>query len=276
MARSPFIAIALALMIALLCPWQWHATVSILLILFGSFHGAFDLPILFRRFSPRRAVFFIAAYALSAVLGFFLYRAYPGFGALLLLALSAWHFGVHQASGKLRLCSGALMLVWVIALHRPLHYLIPEAQFSPPLRFEYWQIVGLTSLVAAVLTWQFMRNKLDHAVIGEWLFWLALVPLIPAPLWFGCFFLLQHSRSHFAALLRKGYLHSKDILLAIVALAIPVLSIWGVSDQISFNLAELLSLWIAPMLLGLTIAHSLLIDGMQPLADPELVRLGAN
>ncbi len=266
------VGVALALVIAVFCPQGWQTPLTLVLIALGSVHGAFDLAILIRRFPLLRALLLIGAYALTAALGFLLYRALPALGAALLLILSAWHFGVQQAPPRLRFGTGALLLMWVIALHAPLQYLIADAHFQPPSSPEYWRIVGAALAAATALTWRLWRKRnIAIAVILEWLFWLALVPLMPATLWFGCFFVLQHSREHFKALSKSGYLSVGDIFLAILAVTILALIAGYFRNQITVHVSSraildtLLPLWIAPALLGLTIAHSALIDGLKPL-----------
>jgi hypothetical protein len=275
----PFFAV---LGVAAFCPQRWNALLTLILIALGSVHGAFDLTILIRRFPPIRALVLIATYALTTALGFLLYRGFPIVGAGLLLVLSAWHFGLQQVHARLRFATGALMLTWVIMLHTPLRYLITDAHFPPPSNAQYWCSVAAALMLATLLTWQLQRTtQLATVVIVEWLFWLALVPLMPAPLWFGCFFVLQHSREHFKALSNSGYLGASDIFLAILALAALALFAGYFWNQIIAELAShvilpsrrsgntafelLLPLWIAPLLLGLTIAHSALIDGLKPL-----------
>jgi hypothetical protein len=178
------------------------------------------------------------------------------------------------------------MLAWVIALHSPLQYLIPNTHFPRPSNLQNSYIIGTAIALAALLAWQLRgrqatanRRSVQVAIVTivEWLFWLALAPLMPATLWFGCFFLLQHSREHFNALAKNGYLGADDIFFAILALAALALVAGYFRSQIAAwpdvfgpehrkTLEASLALWIAPALLGLTVAHSALIDGMKPLA----------
>jgi hypothetical protein len=257
--------------VAGLWPSAWETPLVLSLTALASLHGGFDLAILLRFFGLRPALLWSALYAATVLLGILLYRWQPVLGASLLLVLSAWHFGLPTAQATLRFSSGAVLLSAVIYWHMPLRYLLPitsaRAQLSAPTLWMWLCALSLLIFALALIA-QYQRAQVTLARwrVLEWLFWLGLIPLCRAPVWFALFFLLQHSREHMVALARAQLLGAWNFALATFALVCVILPLWLFRAQLNFDLDAIFAHWLAPILLGLTLAHGALIDGYQVLA----------
>ena len=233
------------------------------LLLWGSVHGGYDLAILLRQRPAMRAAGVIAAYAAVVVAVFFGYRAVPSVGAALLLALSVWHFGASDTDtpAAQRICCGAALLLAPVAAHpQALHYL--GVTLSIP-ALPAWGIV--TALLLASVR----RGKaLQVLQIAGWCL---LALFLDVLLWFALYFALQHARAHMALLRRHGWARTGDVAWAWLAVLLSVLGTllvaavyephWQLSDLRAVLSPEVFAQYIAPLLLALSVPHSVLVDG---------------
>lgn len=211
-------AAALALAVEVLVPGGWGSAAEAVLIaglLLGLPHGAVDhvLPDARLGRSLRRRAAVGGVYAGLAVLTYVAFRAAPGPGLAVFVALSVWHFGTGETAvadlrsgSPVRRRAGAALVLGSVVLLVPLARPSPEAAavvaavlpghpggapLLPP------QVVPVVVAAAVLLGAALLlrRQRLEALELGVLL---AVALLLPPPAALGVFFGAWHSVRHVA------------------------------------------------------------------------------
>ena len=211
-------AAALALAVEVLVPGGWGTAAEPVLIaglLLGLPHGAVDHVLPDARLGPslRRRAAVGGLYAGLAVLTYVAFRAAPGPGLAVFVALSVWHFGTGETAvadlrsgSPVRRRPGAALVLGSVVLLVPLARPSPEAAavvaavlpghpgdepLLPP------QVVPVVVAAAVLLGAALLlrRRRLEALELGVLL---AVALLLPPPAALGVFFGAWHSLRHVA------------------------------------------------------------------------------
>ncbi|MGY1822077.1 beta-carotene 15,15'-dioxygenase, Brp/Blh family [Geodermatophilus sp. SYSU D00079] len=215
------LAAALAgLAVEFVVPGGWGAAGPVVLVcglLLGLPHGAADHVLLGARPAgpPRGWGLVVGGYAALAVVTWLLFRAFPGPGLALFVALSVWHFGsgetavadLRRGGPVRRRVAAALVLgsvVLLVPLARPspeaervLAAVLPGSAAAPallPSAVVPGVVVAAVVLGAVLLVARRRLEALEVAVL------LAVVLVLPPPVALGLWFGTWHSLRHVARL----------------------------------------------------------------------------
>ncbi len=249
-----------------------HVVVLTLLVI-GMVHGGFDVSLLLKLARAtqgdqhiKRAAMLFAGYVIVAVIGYLLYRSWPAGFAWLFLALSAWHFAISKADLISRACSGVLLLAMPL-IQQPAAFQYLATSTQPP-RSVFLVCFGVAAIVLA-LAWLAKRTRIENGALM--LIWLGAGALIEPLLWFVCFFVFEHSTAHVRSLQHIGLARASDLTLALLAAIVTICfaAIFTRNFQVALS-QQLPTVWM-PLLFGLTIAHSTIVDFSKVWRDEKII-----
>ena len=276
-------AAVLALAVEVLVPGGWGAAAQTVLVaglLLGLPHGAVDhvLPEVRLGRSLRRRAVIGAVYAALAVLTYVAFRAAPGPGLAVFVAVSVWHFGTGETAvadlrsgGPVRRRSAAALVLGSVVLLVPLARPSPEAaavvtavlpghpEGRPllPAGVVPAVVAAAVLLGAALLVQRRQLEALEVAVL------LAVALLLPPPAALGVFFGAWHSVRHVARVLTEdaGDPPAAALLRFLRSAAVPTTVALGallVLHRLAGGGAGLVAA-LVPVLAALTLPHALVV-----------------
>jgi Brp/Blh family beta-carotene 15,15'-monooxygenase len=262
----------LVLCAALVNP-HWQNMLIVALFAMGGVHGGFDLPLILRRWVAPYSLLVLVAYALIAFACFVAYRVHPNSGALVLLVLSAYHFGFFSKFLP-RFASGVAMLSATLA-HDPAA--LAWLGSSLLLTHSTWVMVCFVAVCTLVVSWALQKKSRPRASTANFdllctLLWTALALLLPPLLWVASFFCFEHAWRHHQALPKTMKTNRAYLLMALAALIAPLLIL---VSTVSVDVGGVQN-YFGPLLLALTVPHMLLIDGYRLLGVDQAIIPGAH
>jgi hypothetical protein len=237
----------------------------VLMLMIGLLHGGCDAALLVhlskrdgKNAAPHavhHAVFWFIAYAGVVLLGIALCIAAPQLGAVLLLLLSAFHFAPTALQDWRRFAFGIIFLAPAVIVD-------PQSLIYLGLSSEVLFINKSLAVAAIALSIGLQVALLVKRWEQAWHFpvWTLLLLVQPALIWFACFFCFEHSRGHFFELKMRGLMNATTFAASVIVSSIAAATMFYLGTKSAFAITEFIVAGFVPVIFGLTISHSILID----------------